>query len=135
MLKPLHVALLACLVTPLATAADKQSHDGKYMPPSAAAYTACENKAAGDKVSVASPDGKTLSATCREVDGKLAAMPKHMAPPPGAVEACNGKSAGDTASFTGPDGKSVSGTCHKVNGKLTVTPEHKGGKHSHDEGY
>ncbi|MBB3103428.1 hypothetical protein [Azomonas macrocytogenes] len=135
MLKPLYVALLACLATPLAMAADHSSHDGKHMAPPAAAYTACEGKAAGDKVSISSPDGKTMSATCHDVDGKLAAMPerKRMAPSAAAVEACSGKSAGDTASFKGPDGKSFSGTCRAVDGKLAVMPEHKGGKHSQGE--
>jgi len=55
---------------------------GKRTPPPEA-YAACEGKAAGDSVTVTTPRGETLTAVCRELDGKLAAMPKGGPPRPG----------------------------------------------------
>ncbi len=129
MRKSLCLVWLTCLAAPLVMAADdSESH---HPQPPAAAFTACEGKSAGDQVSLTGPDGNSRSATCREVDGKLAAMPKNMGkggrpmgPPPEAVTACTGKSAGDSVSFKTADGKSLSGTCHEVDGKLAAMPEH-----------
>ncbi len=139
MRKPFYAVLLAGLVAPLAMAADDSSSSssarGHHMQPPAEAYTACSGKSAGDTVSMTRRDGQTVSATCRELDGKLAAMPEHpgkddhqrpMGPPPEAVKACDGKSAGDSVSFTTRGGQTLSGTCREMNGSLAAMPTSMG---------
>ncbi|GAB3470875.1 hypothetical protein [Azotobacter salinestris] len=131
-----HIALLACLASPLAMAAQEgvAGHPGgERMGPPAAAFTACEGKQAGDTASFTGPDGKTVSGVCRDMHGKLAVMPEHgkghRPPPPsaaGSAKACEGKKAGDTGSFTAPDGKTRSGICRDMGGKLMLVPEPAG---------
>lgn len=50
----------------------------KGLPPEA--YTTCQGKAEGASVTITLPDGKTLSGTCKTVDGKLAALPSGTPP-------------------------------------------------------
>lgn len=106
MLKTLQVALLACLVAPMAMAADDTApnHDAHHMESSASDHKG-------------GPDG----------DGRKG-------PPPEAFKACEGKSAGDKVSMSGPEGKSMSATCHDMKGKLAAMPEHGGDKESHMHG-
>ncbi|ACO79258.1 hypothetical protein AvCA_30940 [Azotobacter vinelandii CA] len=132
-----HIALLACLASPLAMAAEEE-HAGHppgghgHMEPPAAAFTACEGKKAGDTASFSGPGGRSMTGTCRDLNGKLAAMPEHggrKGPPPsaaGSAKACEGKKAGDTGSFSAPDGKTRSGVCRDMNGKLMLVPEPMG---------
>lgn len=134
MLQIRHVALLACLAAPLATAAGEGTAGhppGEHMGPPAAAITACEGKQAGDTASFTGPDGKTMTGICRDMHGKLAVMPEHgrKGPPPsaaGSAKACEGKKAGDTGSFTAPDGRTMSGICRDMGGKLMLTPSPMG---------
>ncbi|NHN78378.1 hypothetical protein HA520_14000 [Azotobacter chroococcum] len=129
-----HIALLACLASPLAMAAGEApaGHPGgEHMGPPAAAVTACEGKKAGDTASFAGPGGKTMTGICRDMHGKLAVMPEHerKGPPPsaaGSAKACEGKKAGDTGSFSAPDGKTRSGICRDMGGKLMLIPEPMG---------
>jgi len=55
---------------------------GKHAPPPEA-YAACEGKQAGDSVTVTTPRGDKMTATCRELDGKLVATPNGPPPRPG----------------------------------------------------
>ncbi|TWI57379.1 hypothetical protein IQ22_00595 [Pseudomonas duriflava] len=60
---------------------------GPHTPPPFV-FKACEGHHAGDTVSFKAPDGKMLSGVCKDLDGKLAALPdhppreKHDGPPP-----------------------------------------------------
>ena len=47
---------------------------GMKLPPQA--YAACKDKNEGDSVKITTPWGETMHATCKQVDGKLAAMPE-----------------------------------------------------------
>jgi hypothetical protein len=49
---------------------------GELREPPPEAFTACTNKNEGDTVEVITPDGKTLKAVCRQLNGKLAALPQ-----------------------------------------------------------
>lgn len=137
MLKPIHLALLATLVAPLAMAAEDKDGARPDGPPPAA-FEACAGKQAGDKASMSGPEGRSFSGVCRDVKGKLALTPEGgrggegRGPGPEAFKACEGKSAGDTASITGPEGRSFSGTCRERDGKLALMPDRKPkGEHEH----
>lgn len=140
MLKPLHIALLATLMAPLAQA--DEGHEGRRPELPAAAFEACAGKQAGDKASMNGPEGRSMSGVCRDIKGKLALMPEGGRGGPGgegrgfgpeAVKACEGKSAGDAASITGPEGRTLSGTCRERDGKLALMPDRKpGGEHKKD---
>lgn len=49
---------------------------GEQGGPPAEAYTACEGLEEGAIVSIKSPKGETLNATCTMINGKLAAVPE-----------------------------------------------------------
>lgn len=78
------LALLALVVTiPAAVwAFDGPPNDGgpagngRHRTPPPLAYAACAGKAAGDSVEFTTRRGNTIAATCREVAGKLAAIPE-----------------------------------------------------------
>jgi len=40
------------------------------------AVDACRNKSAGDPVEFTAPDGSTIRATCRQINGRLVAAPE-----------------------------------------------------------
>lgn len=61
---------------------DRQGRDQRMKPPPEA-YTACEGKSEGASVRVTTPDGKTIEATCRSLDGQLVAAPKMSGRRPG----------------------------------------------------
>ena len=42
------------------------------------AFAACKEKSEGDAVTITTPRGDTIKATCRKVDGQLAAVPEGM---------------------------------------------------------
>jgi len=48
---------------------------GRHQGPPPEAYTACEDKNAGDSAQFASPRGKTVTGTCEEENGKLVLRP------------------------------------------------------------
>jgi hypothetical protein len=54
---------------------ETQSRHGAMEPPPQA-YEACKDKNEGDLVKITTPWGETMNATCKQVDGKLAAMPE-----------------------------------------------------------
>ena len=54
---------------------ETQGRRGAMEPPPQA-YEACKDKDKGDSVKITTPWGKTMNATCKQVDGKLAAMPE-----------------------------------------------------------
>lgn len=56
---------------------------GQPPGPPPEAYTACKGQTEGASVTLTMPDGKTLSGTCRTMNGTLVAMPAG-GPPPGA---------------------------------------------------
>ncbi len=78
--KEMIIAMLimaSALLAPAATRASTgASGRGERREPPPEAFTACQNKNEGDTVEATTPDGKTLSAVCRQVNGKLAALPQ-----------------------------------------------------------
>lgn len=64
------------LISQVATA----SNDGNRRPngPPPAAIKACEGKEVGDVVTFAGRRGEELEATCKEIEGQLAAVPDNM---------------------------------------------------------
>jgi hypothetical protein len=55
----------------------QQGQNGAGGPPPAA-FTACEGKKAGDKAESVTPDGRTITGTCEERDGRLFLRPDHL---------------------------------------------------------
>ncbi len=71
------VIIAAALLAPAVTRASAgASGRGERREPPPEAFTACQNKNEGDTVEVTTPDGKALKAVCRQVNGKLAALPQ-----------------------------------------------------------
>ena len=73
--------LLTSLATLTACGENSQRGGGRQQGgqqggPPAEAYTACEGQTEGAIVSIKSPQGETLSATCTMINGKLAAVPE-----------------------------------------------------------
>ncbi len=54
---------------------EKQGRQGGMKPPPQA-YEACKDKNEGDSVKITTPWGETIKAVCKQVEGKLAAMPE-----------------------------------------------------------
>jgi phage terminase large subunit-like protein len=46
------------------------------MKPPSQAYEACKDKNQGDSVKITTPWGETIKGVCKQVEGKLAAMPE-----------------------------------------------------------
>ncbi len=76
------IILLTALTTLTACADNSQrrgggrQQGGQQGGPPAEAYTACEGQEEGSIVSIKSPKGETLNATCTMINGKLAAVPE-----------------------------------------------------------
>jgi len=73
--------LLAMLATLSACADNGQRGGGRQQGgqqggPPAEAYTACEGQEEGATVSIKTPKGETINATCTMINGKLAAVPE-----------------------------------------------------------
>jgi hypothetical protein len=80
-------AVLFCLLAMLApvsvwASTGLKEPDGRREPPQEA-FEACREKSEGDVVEVTTPRGETIKATCRQINGKLAAMPNRGAQPQG----------------------------------------------------
>lgn len=58
-----------------ACAAGNDSKNNRPQGPPPEAISACENKQAGDSVEFTGRRGETLEATCKEINGQLAAVP------------------------------------------------------------
>ncbi|HJV65683.1 MAG TPA: hypothetical protein VJ550_08120 [Geomonas sp.] len=57
-------------------------HDCCQPPsPPQQAFVACRGKSAGSAVEMTTPEGKTMKAVCRDLDGQLVAVPE-LPPPP-----------------------------------------------------
>lgn len=61
-----------------------QSNERRQPPPEA--FEVCEGQAQGDTVSITTPRGDTVDATCQLMDQKLVAVPDNMPPPKGRKE-------------------------------------------------
>lgn len=57
------------------TSDETQGRRGTMGPPPQA-YEACKDKNEGDSVKITTPWGETINAICKQIDGKLAAMPE-----------------------------------------------------------
>lgn len=68
------LALLALGATTFAAWAQPERGGTPPAPPPEA-YAACKGKAEGASVTLTMPDGKTLTGTCRTMNGTLVAMP------------------------------------------------------------
>ncbi len=107
---------------------------GMRQGPPPEAYTACEDKSAGDTAQFTNPRGDAVSGTCEQEGDRLVLRPdrskggqsggKRQGPPPEAYTACEEKSAGETAQFTSPRGDAVSGTCEQEGDRLVLRPDH-----------
>jgi hypothetical protein len=54
---------------------ETQARRGAMEPPPQA-YEACNGKNEGDSVKITTPWGETITAICKQINGKLAAMPE-----------------------------------------------------------
>lgn len=77
--------LLVVVSLPSAGLAFGGSEDGRRPPePPPEAYAACENKAAGDEVTLKGPHGHAMKGVCREQGDRLVAVPtERPSGPPG----------------------------------------------------
>lgn len=80
MLSRTHLVISLLLTLPLTGLALATTMREMPKTPPAEAFTACADKKAGDAVTVALPDGRTVQAVCQTLNGQLAARPV-MAPP------------------------------------------------------
>ena len=76
------IALLALLLC-TGCAKDEEHSDNRHQGPPPEAFQACSDKQVGDTVEFKGRRGENLSAVCREMNGKLVAVPEG-APPEGA---------------------------------------------------
>lgn len=75
------VMILLALLATLAACADNAQRgggrqQGGQQGPPPEAYTACEGQEEGAIVSIKTPKGETINATCTMINGKLAAVPE-----------------------------------------------------------
>ena len=80
------IVLALTLLTLLSTAAcgKKENHRrGRRQGPPPQAIAACKGKQAGDRIEFKGRQGQTVQATCRVVNGRLAAVPGRMRTAPG----------------------------------------------------
>ena len=110
----------------------QKTHTQRQGPPPEA-YTACQDKNAGDVAQYVNPKGKTISGTCKQKGDRLVLQPdsqptkkhngnKHQGPPPEAYTACQGKNVGDVAEFVNPKGETMSGICEQDKDRLVLRP-------------
>ncbi len=71
-------ALILLVMIPLTSQAAGSGRKGQHGPPPQAAITACEGKQVGDSVTFTGRRGESLSATCRSIEGQMAAVPEGM---------------------------------------------------------
>lgn len=81
------LCLLATLI-PIAAWGGSDSQQGSFerRRPPREAFDACVNKSEGDTVTITTPQGSSIRATCRKFDGQLVAAPEGAPPPPPAGE-------------------------------------------------
>jgi len=70
-------AILSMLLfLPLTSCASEGGRDGRRQGPPPEAIKACEGKSSGDSVTFTGRRGESLKASCREIEGELAAVPE-----------------------------------------------------------
>lgn len=69
------VLLTVCTLHAYAKNGPSKNGRGQRQGPPPEAYTACEDKSAGDTAEFVSPHGDTVTGTCEEVDDKLVLKP------------------------------------------------------------
>ncbi|CAK8723850.1 hypothetical protein KKHLCK_13335 [Candidatus Electrothrix laxa] len=113
--------------------------------PPTEAYTACDGKQPGEKSSLVSQMGNTISGECKQQqDGRLLLIPDHLARkngngiPEAAYQNCIGKKVGDEVQVTISTGKTISGTCQLDGDRLYLRPNSppgmNAGMKTHKEG-
>jgi hypothetical protein len=127
------IALLTiCSGTAFGADTDLQQNRGRQQGPPPEAYTACEDKTAGDTAQFVSPRGDSVSGTCEQEGDLLVLRPdrssgnsggRQQGPPPEAYTACEDKTVGDTAQFVDPRGETLSGTCEQEGDRLVLRPD------------
>ena len=118
---------------------NQQGNSGRQGPPQEA-FTACENKSAGDSAQFEGRNGEAITGTCEEKRGKMVLIPDNMPSnlensensnsrqqgvPEEAFTVCVDRVAGDTSSFETKDGKMITGQCEEKDGKLVLIPDNK----------
>ena len=131
---------------------NQQGRSGRQGPPQEA-FTACENKSAGDSAQFEGRNGEAITGTCEEKRGKMVLIPDNMpsqqgdqhaqqrgqnspsnvenndnrqqGAPEEAFTVCVDRVAGDTSSFETKDGKMITGQCEEKDGKLVLIPDNK----------
>lgn len=76
--QPLKAALLMAILIllPIAgCAARDDSNNNRHQGPPPEAISACKDKQVGDSVELVGRRGETVNATCKEINGQLAAVP------------------------------------------------------------
>ncbi len=114
-----------------------QASNTRRQGPPPEAYTACENKNAGDTAQFVSPRGETRTGTCEQEGDRLVLRPddkpaqekrnaggRNQGPPPEAYTVCENKKSGDEAQFVSPHGEKIIGTCEKEGDQLVLRPYH-----------
>lgn len=105
---------------------------GNRQGPPPEAYTACEDKSAGDDAEFVGPNNETVTGTCEEDGDLLVLRPdrsqarsggRQQGPPPEAYTACEDKSIGDEVEFVAPNGETVTGTCEENGDDLVLRPD------------
>ncbi len=70
--------LITLLLMPMTGCASDGGRDHKRQGPPPQAIEACEGKSVGDSVTFKGRRGEALEATCKEIEGQLAAVPEGM---------------------------------------------------------
>lgn len=70
---------LLCLI-PLLSYAEVSGREKRRQGPPPEAIAACSGKSVGDTVSFTGRRGEALSATCKEIQGQIVAVPEGMQP-------------------------------------------------------
>ena len=138
------ITLLGILIAIIAFGNDASSQETRrrHHSPPPEAYTACEDKNAGDTAEFVSPHGDTVTGTCEQQGDRLVLRPdnprrnsagnnrsshnagrRQNSPPPEAYTACDGKNVGDTAEFVSPRGDTLTGTCEQEGDRLVLRPD------------
>lgn len=92
----------------------------------AKAVAACNDKQAGDAVTLSGRDGESVAAVCTLRPAELVAVPKaHLERMAKAKAACNGLTEGASAVLSTPDGRNVPAHCETRNGTLVAVPNER----------
>lgn len=83
-LKRTSVCCLLAILLPatLRAESDARPDKSRLRRPPQEAFDACNNRSEGETVTITTPRGETLTATCRRFQGQLAAVPQGAPTPP-----------------------------------------------------